>query len=137
MGTKYSIGDYVLVSKQPTPGESVRFQPRNYDEIYQVVETHGRDGSDTKAYTLSDLQGSRELVFSQPVAADRLTSVEILPLAQPSADQRTRIQVDIDGTYCSGTIQAQSIDGKVHIKFDDFEEVEVYGLATWQYRWLA
>ena len=81
-GVGFSLGDYVLVQKQAEPGVSKRFQAPNYDQVYQVVEIHGADGSDARAYTLSDLQGSRSLGFSQPVAADRLTAVEVLPLAQ-------------------------------------------------------
>ncbi len=103
----------------------------------QVDEIHGEDGSDARAYTLCDLQGSRSLGFSQPVSADRLTAVEVLPLVQASEDQRTRIQVDINGTYHSGTVRGQSADGKVHIQFDDRDEVQVYDLATCKYRWLA
>ena len=115
---------------------SRRFQSYNFDQVFQVVEIHGGDGSDARAYTLCDLRGSRELGFSQPVSVDRLTAVEVLPLAQISEDQPTRLQVDINGTYHTGTLRGQSADGKVHIRFDDRDEIQVYDLATCKYRWL-
>ena len=70
---------------------SARLQSPNFDDIYQIVEVHG-DGSEAKAYTLSDLVGNRDnLGFSQPVASDRLTPVELLPLAPESEDVHTRL----------------------------------------------
>ena len=97
---------------------------------------HG-DGSEAKAYTLSDLAGKREgLGFSQPVASDRCTPVELMPLAQISEDQRTRISVDYNGTYHDGSVTAQAMDGKVYVRFDDREEVQCLDLATAKYRWI-
>ena len=106
----YSVGDYVLVSRPKEANVSNRFQSSNYDDVFQVVEIHGPDGDEARAYTLCDVAGSREIRFSQPVHVDRLTPVEVLPLAQISDDQHTRIEVDHNGTWFSGTVCAQSAD---------------------------
>ena len=85
------MGDYCLVKKALEQGVSTRFQVPTFDQVFQVVESHGID-QDAKAYTLSDLSGSREnLGFTQPVALDRLIPIELLPLAQTDVDQATRI----------------------------------------------
>ena len=108
----------------------------NFDEVFQVVEVHG-DGVEAKAYTLSNLKGKRDgLGFTQPVASDRLTPVDMLPLAQPSVDTPTRIAVRLAGVEHDGTVINQSIDGKVYIKFDDSQEERCFDLSSTQYRWL-
>ena len=61
------------------------------------MEVHG-DGSAAKADTVSDLRGQREdLGFTQPVAADRLTPIDLLPLTAPNVDPPSRILLDILG----------------------------------------
>ena len=133
-----NVGDYVFVKREPTPGVSKRFQSPHHDNVYQVVECHG-DGQDSKAYTVSDLAGQREnLGFTQPIALDRLTPVELMPLQEVSEDSRTRIRLDDNGEWREGDIVAQTIDGKVYIKFldkADPEEVCV-DLSTCKYNWV-
>ena len=97
VGQGLAVGDYCLVLRPPTPGISVRLQSRHFNEIYQVMEVHG-DGSEAKAYTVSDLRGQRDdLGFTQPVAAYRLTPIDLLPLTAPSVDSPSRILLDILG----------------------------------------
>ena len=137
VGQSMSVGDYCLVRRSPTPGISVRLQRPNFDEIYQVVETHG-NGLDTKAYTVSDLRGRREgLGFSQPVAADRLTPVDMLPLMAPSEDAPTRILLNVDGEERAGTIVNQSVDGRVVIRMDHDGSESCYDLSTAKYKWIT
>ena len=130
-------GDYVLVRRTPEPGTSVRFQSKHHPGIFQVVEVHG-SGPDAKAYTLSDLVGKREnLGFGQPVALERLTPVEVLPLSQPIHDTPTRILVQERTRDRPGTVEAQSVDGRVYVRFDDqLDEQECVDLSAAKYRWL-
>lgn len=132
-----SLGDHCFVANPLEKGVSARFQRRNFDDVYQVVEVHG-DGAEAKAHTVCDLKGNREgLGFAQPVAAERLTPIELLPLAQPSEDQPTRILLNVAGQDRAGTVVNQTIDGKVYIRFDDGDGVaKCYDLATTRYQWL-
>ena len=136
-GVSLGIGDHVLVARQPEPGVSVRFQRGYFDDIYQIVEAHG-EGRSAKAFTLCDLRGNRTgLGFIQPVAYERLKPVAILPLAQPVADQRTRISLRVNGQDREGNVVNQYIDGRVTVKFDDLEEPQEFDLATQSYHWLV
>ena len=58
-GGSLSVGGYCYVKRAATQEVSRRFQSPIFDQVFQVVETHG-DGPDAKAYTLCDLSGSRE-----------------------------------------------------------------------------
>ena len=125
-----------MVVKAPEPGVSHRFQSNTFDQVFQVVEVHG-DGHDAKAYTLSDLSGSREnLGFTQPIALDRLIPIELLPMAQVTDDQATRIMINDRGRDRPATIVAQSADGKVYIRYDDMEIDLCVDLASLKYRWI-
>ena len=94
-------------------------------------------GTDAKAYILSDLSGSREnLGFAQPVALDRLIPVELLPMAAPDSDQSTRILVHDGGQSRTATITAQTMDGRVYIKYDDSEAEVCISLSSLNYQWL-
>ena len=118
-------------------GVSQRLQRPNFDMIFQVVEARG-DGSEAKAFTLCDLTGKRDgLGFQQPVARERLTPAEMLPLGQPSADVRTRVAIRYAGVDREGTIVNQLLDGKVLVVFDDDGTRRCLDLATTQYRWLV
>ena len=119
-------------------GVSSRFQRPNFDQVYQVVECHG-DGVDCKAYTVSDLHGRRhELGFTQPVAAERFTPVDMLPLLPPSDQQLTRLALSfLGGAERAGTIVNQSIDGRVTVCFDDNGEERCFDLSQSRYRWLT
>ena len=137
VGQTLSVGDYCLVRRPPTPGVSVRLQRPNFDELYQVVEVHG-DGLDAKAYTVSDLRGNREgLGFTQPVAADRLTPMDVLPLMTPSENALTRILLNIGGEDRAGTVVNQSIDGRVAIRMDHDGSESCYDLSTAKYKWIS
>ena len=131
------IGEYCLVQKPREKHVSDRFQRKNFDEVYQVVEVFGGPNEE-KVYTVSNLHGQREnLGFTQPVAAERLTPVDILPLSAPSEDARTRLSVTVDGVQREGSIVSQRVDGLVNIRFDDDPDTEeVVDLAKTQYLWL-
>ena len=136
-GVSLSVGDYCLVRKAPEPGVSTRFQAPTFDRAFQVVEAHGT-GQDAKAFTLSDLSGSREnLGFTQPVALERLVPIELLPLAQPEDDQATRITVHRAGSERRATIKGQTTDGKVYVQYDDSDDERCVDLSTLKYRWIS
>ena len=135
-GHSLALGDYVMVQRAPEVGVSKRFQRPTFDQVFQVVEVHG-DGQNAKAYTVSDLAGSREdLGFGQPVALDRLVPVEMLPLAHADGDQPTRILLRDRGRDRPATIQAQSMDGRVYWQYDDEEIQHCVDLASMKYQWL-
>ena len=135
-GVALAIGDYVLVKREPQKEVSQRFQGRHFDEPFQVVEVHG-SGVDNKVYTLANLTGEREgLGFSQPVALERLTPIEMLPLAQVSENEYTRIRLDLPGGPRDGSVTNQSIDGKVYIRFDGETKDQCVDLAASKYHWL-
>ena len=135
-GGALSVGDYCFVKKAPVEGISRRFQSQTFDSVFQVVEALG-SGTDAKAYILSDLSGSREnLGFTQPVALDRLIPVELLPMAAPDRDQNTRILVHDGGQSRAATIVAQTMDGRVYIKYDESEAEVCVNLSSLNYQWL-
>ena len=131
------LGDFVLVERQPGPGVSNRLMPKTRGAVFQIVEAHG-DGTDAKAYTLSDSRVSRNLGFSQPIALERLVPVDLLPLSQVSEDDCTKIAVYQGDEYCEGVIEAQSLDGKVYIRSNDSEVMKptCVDLASARHRWL-
>ena len=51
-------------------------------------------------------------------------------------DVKTDIIVDVGGKEKRGRIQAQSIDGRVYIQFDDETSAQCFDLATIKYRWI-
>jgi len=136
-GVGLSVGDYVLVRRPMQHGVSHRLQDKNFDTVFQVIETHG-DGNEAKAYTLCDLHGKRDgLGFSQPVAAERLTPVEMMPLAAPSEDVPTKILIEERGNReREAVITQQAADGKVYIEFSDNNERRCVDLAQCKYRWV-
>ena len=86
---------------------------------------------------MSDLSGQRtKLGFSQPVAAERLTPVEVLPLVHESEDVSTKITIDNNGVDKTGVVEAQSIDGRVYVRWEDDPEVQCLDLSRVSYRWI-
>ena len=135
-GGGLSVGDYCFVKRAPVADVSKRFQSPTFDKVFQVVETHG-SGPDAKAYTLSDLSGSRDnLGFTQPIALDRLIPIEMLPLAHTDEDDATRLLVSGPGRDRHATVTAQSADGKVYLRYDDDDTEHCVDLATLKYQWL-
>ena len=101
------------------------------------MEVHG-DGLDAKAYTVSDLRGNRKgLGFTQLVAADRLTPVDVLPLMAPSEDAPSRILLKIGGEDKAGTVVNQSVDGRVATRMDHDGSESCYDLSTAKYKWIT
>ena len=137
VGEHLQEGEYCLVQKPPEKNLSARFQQKHYDEVFQVVTAHG-EGSAAKAYTLCNSQGQRDnLGFAQPVAAERLTPVDILPMSAPAEDVNTRISLQQAGTRREATIVSQRLDGVVYVTFDDDPEIEVpVDLTRAHYHWL-
>ena len=138
-GTFLSVGDYCFVSRPAQKDIGRRFQSKNFDNVYQVVRTFG-DGAEAKTYVLSDLAGrTHDLEFTNPVAAERLTPVDLLPqtAVSPEGDSKTRLVVNDGDDQRTGTITAQSLDGRVVIKFDDKpDSPEFCDLSTMNYRWV-
>ena len=135
-GMRLALGDYCFVRRKIEEGVSTRFQNPNFDDVFQVVETHG-DGVEAKAYTLSNLKGRRDnLGFEQPVAAERLISVDILPMAQEINGDRTRVSISDRGRDRDATVKSQTLDGKVYIQYDDEEIEHCVDLSLSKYRWL-
>ena len=97
-----------------------------------------KEGVESKAYMLSDLAGRREdLGFTQPVELVRLTPVEMLPLMYGSEDRRSRIFMDDGSVTREGEAVAQSVDGKINMKFNHDPEYErCVDLACAKCRWL-
>ena len=95
------------------------------------------EGAEAKTYTLCNSQGQRDnWRFVQPVAAERLTPVDILPMSAPADDVNTRISLQQAGVRKDGTIVSQRLDGIVYIAFDDDPDVEVpTDLTKAQYHW--
>ena len=86
---------------------------------------------------MSDLVGNRaDLGFQQPVALERLIPVEMLPLAQVTEDQATRILISDRGRERPATIKAQATDGRVYIRYDDTDKDECVDLASLKYQWI-
>ena len=122
-GTFLTKGDYCFVSRPAQKDLGRRFQSKNYDEVYQVHDIHG-SGAEAKAYILCDLAGrTYGLEFTNPVAAERLTPVDLLPQTpvSPEGDVKTKllVQDEKSNDQRSGTIKAQSLDGRVYIEYDD------------------
>ena len=73
---------------------------------------HG-NGLDAKAYTVSDLRGNRKgLDFAQPVAADRLALMDVLPLMALSEEASMHVFLNIGGEDKDGAVVNRSVDGK-------------------------
>ena len=136
VGQYLSVGDYCFVKKPLDKYVSQRFQSPNFEEVFQVVECHG-SGTEARAYTLCDLRGKRDnLGFVQPVTADRLTPVEMLPLAQLTEDSPTHIYINDRGTDRRAQVMSQAADGKVNIRYDDEEIETTVDFSKCKYRWL-
>ena len=135
-GGALSVGDYCFVKRQPVPGTSKRFQHPNHDQVFMITRALG-DGSEAKSYYVSDLMGNADnLGFSQPVAAERLTYVEMLPMTQPSTDTPTRLIISDRGRDREAEIKAQCMDGRVKIQYSDEEIEHMIDLSQCKYEWL-
>jgi len=128
-----AIGDYVMLQGIPKQaGEeqsddkvSGRFKHKTDKRLFQIFHAAGGDESKARAFTLMDpATGSTKFEFSQPVAADRLVPVEVLPLTK-SHDEVTRLK----SRNRTGTVEATSVDGRVHVKWDGKDVVEVCDLT--------
>jgi hypothetical protein len=136
-GNSLKVGDHCFVRSAPLYDVSRRLQHKNRDTVYVIVEVHG-DGDNAKAYTLADLTGRRHnLGFSQPVVANRLTPINLLPMTHPDGESRTRILISDHGRDRHGTITGQTMDGQVVIRYDDDAESQDYlDLTKVKYQWL-
>ena len=74
--------------------------------------------------------------FTQPVAAERLMSVDMLPMGPVQGDAPTAIAIYVGGVEQRGIITNHSLDGKVYIKLEGQEREIRVDLATARYRWL-
>ena len=138
VGTFAQVGDYVLVTRPPEKGVSTRFQRKHFDEIYQVVQAHG-EGAEAKAYTVCDSKGRQEdLGFSNPVAFDRITPVDLLPLSHPEGETYSNIAINVDGTLRYGKISGQRLDGQVYVDYDDNPgDLVLVDLTKSNYHWVT
>ena len=137
-GRELQVGDYVLLTRghpqsRPT---SERAQARHHETLYQIVHAAGTPHDVHRAFTICEAATGKtdDLGFAQPVSADRLVPVEVLPMARPDGEGHTQLE-------CAGRrgeIMAQAVDGSVHIQWADtplgtWEHLDLERLA---YRWL-
>ena len=57
-------------------------------------------------------------------------------MARESEDVRARLVIDDRGSQRGATVMAQSVDGKVYIRYDDEEIEHCVDLSSATYRWL-
>ena len=60
----------------------------------------------------------------------------MLPMTHTDGDQHTKLVVDFNGRDRPACITAQTMDGKVYIKYDDEEQEYLVDLASLKYRWV-
>ena len=134
---RLQVGDFVLMQRaRGAAREGGRAESRHHDTVYQIVDQCGGPGDVARAFTICDAAtGKTDLGFSQPVSADRLIAVEVLPLTRPDGDSLTRLQAG----ERQGTIVGQCIDGSVHIQWDDAPAGKPTHerLDALNYRWLG
>ncbi len=93
----------------------------------------GGDPSKARTFTLKDpTTGSTSFEFAQPVAADRLIPVEVLPLTH-ARGVKTRLR---SGNR-EGEITATCVDGRVHLKWDGEVDSEVVDLLRLEHEFLT
>ena len=129
--THIEIGDYVMLKTQlPAPvgesaGKSVRFRHDVDKRLFQIHSATGGDPAKARTYTLMDpATGSTEFEFAQPVSADRLIAVEVLPLTH-AHDEKTKIR---SGNR-EGEVTATCVDGRVHVRWNGRDDTEVVDLS--------
>jgi hypothetical protein len=75
------------------------------------------------------------LGFSQPVAREQLTPVELLPLVHGSEDDRTKILLANGSEWEEFEIEGQTIDGKIYIRQNAGMPSKCIDLTKENYRW--
>ena len=136
-GQVFQVGDYVMYkdSRPITDGSSERFRVAWRDTVYQVhdiVEGGTREVPVRSCVLCDPSTGSTELGFTQPVSVDDLKAVEILPVARPVAEGRTRVKIGEK----VGTVINQCMDGRVYIRFDGEQIDRLYDLSRTDYQWV-
>ena len=137
IGQSLEVGDYVFLkdNRPITDGRSERFRVPWRDTIYQIhdiIQGGSREVPIRSCVLCDPATGKTDLGFSQPVSVDQLKAVEVLPLARPAAEGRTRIR--ISGRL--GTVVNQCFDGKVFVRFDDEQIDRLYDLSKTDYEWV-
>jgi hypothetical protein len=133
--THIEIGDYVMLKghNPNTPGFSKRFQHLTDKRLFQVHSAPGGDPAKARAYTLMDpATGLTTFEFAQPVAADRLIAVEVLPLTH-AGDVRTRFR----SNNRVGEVTATCVDGRVHVRWEGSTGTEVVDLSRLDHEFLT
>ncbi len=88
----------------------------------------GGDPSKARTFTLKDpTTGSTSFEFAQPVAADRLIPVDVMPLTPWGSVSGNR----------EGEITATCVDGRVHLKWDGEVNSEVVDLSRLEHEFLT
>ena len=125
--TGFSVGDYVLLRKGNVGNaQSRRFIPENDSRLFQIMSAAG-PVDESRAYVLQDpVTGSTAFDFAQPVSADRLVPVEILPLTRPLDDA---VLTRIRSQGREGVVKATCVDGRVHVLWENASELEVVDLS--------
>ena len=127
------VGDFVLYRKGHLDDSiSDKNQRKWRDTIFQIIHAPTKDGA--RVYTLADAATGQtdNLGFAQPVTADRVIPVEVLPVTRSLEDGRTRIQLGDR----QGEISGQCLDGRVYVKFADNAEERIVDLSREVYQWL-
>jgi hypothetical protein len=136
--TVLDVGDYVMLKRNPKtarPGEhvSARFQNSTDTRLFQVNAVTGGDPAKARTYTLMDpATGSTNFEFSQPVAAERLVPIEMLPLTHAHGE-KTRIRANDR----EGDVTATCVDGKVYIQWDGETQSECIDLSRMPHEFIA
>ena len=133
MDEPFQGGDFVLYRKGHLDDSiSDKNQRKWRDTIFQIIHAPTQDGA--RVYTLADAATGQtdNLGFAQPVTADRVIPVEVLPVTRSLEDGRTRIQLGDR----QGEISGQCLDGRVYVKFADNAEERIVDLSREVYQWL-
>jgi len=145
-GEAPQVGDYVLYKPTSAPGAdnpagadaSASFKYKWRNKVYQIVSAPSAKSDDRshRTYVLCDAATglTTGLGFVQPVAAENVAPLDILPLSSSIDDGPTRILLDGER---EGVVKAQSVDGRVLIQFREDQEGEWVDLSRHVYRWLT
>jgi hypothetical protein len=137
--TKIDVGDYVMLKRNPKTaraGEeymSGRFKHATDTRLFQVNAVTGGDPAKARTYTLMDPStGSTAFEFSQPVAAERLVPIEMLPLTHAHGEY-TRLKAG----GREGKVTATCVDGKVYVLWDGTTQSECIDLSRMPHEFIA
>ena len=109
---------------------------------YRVYLKHNTLGDDIPVAVILKAMGmecDQEIAEMVGSGDCRIASIFVNSMEEPSAARvKTQKQaLAYIGEAIRAKYKAQSVDGKVHIRLDDHDEIRVYDLATHKYRWVV